>query len=92
MKTHKNKKIKTFKCNLCSYTTKHSTNLKRHQLHSHSEKYKCDECCRKFLSEEALKKHKVNHSENFVCEICEKKFCHKEMLTKHILKKHAQIR
>ncbi|GBL99802.1 Zinc finger protein 628 [Araneus ventricosus] len=84
--------IQIYACDLCSYTTFHSWNLKQHTLvHTGERPHKCSICSQGFTQKHALKRHLLIHTgqKPFKCDLCPKVYRHKTTLlehkTKHIL-------
>ena len=60
---HRGENSKTYKCNLCDYSTTQSGTLKRHKLiHTGEKPHKCDLCDYSTTTSQNLQKHKLIHS------------------------------
>ncbi|KAF4517566.1 hypothetical protein B566_EDAN005130 [Ephemera danica] len=93
----KRRKLKYFKCDLCTFCTPRAAFLQRHMLAAHlpAEKPKdwtCEECNKTFLDKYGLSQHKKLHSlKQFNCEEegCGSSFSHHCLLLRHCKKLHT---
>ena len=62
-----------YMCNICDFTTKYRSCLRRHYIiHNPSQKVKCGECDREFQTKSGLKLHLKGHAGEFACCSCGK--------------------
>lgn len=68
---------KTFKCNICLYSTKYKSDLKKHSsVHSGERLFKCEVCHQSFSMPHQLRRHSVIHTRKkpYSCDLCNMSF------------------
>ena len=86
-------------CEICCYTTRHSSLLHRHKQRYHSDGpgFQCEKCDRKFKIKEDLKKHSIVHSEEerelntTKCNVCDKSILKRNLGT-HMKTVHQKVK
>ena len=73
--SNKTPKTTNFKCDDCSFTTRHRANLKRHKQSYHEQRvlHECAECGKAYTTKFALNEHLKNIHEklkDFKCDLC----------------------
>ena len=72
MKLHTTEK-KQYKCEVCDYSTHHSSNLKQHtcmRKHTGDKPFKCDHCDYSSTQSGALQRHiNIMHTENVLVQL-----------------------
>lgn len=79
--------IRMFRCPVCGYMSKYSSNTKRHvDEHTASKDWVCEICGMSFKSNNRLQKHRIVHQKDrpFSCPLCSKKFKCNVVLTVHL--------
>jgi hypothetical protein len=88
MKTHCHDK-QPFKCSQCERKFFRIWQRTRHEsLHSHLNKFICEQCGRKFTSARYHEKHMNSHNRTHVCDICNGMYSSNSRLEKHRSKCH----
>ena len=74
---HKIGEVKTYKCDICVYTTIHAQSFKDHMInHKRIKPYKCPTCEKTFALERTMLQHniRVHNGAQYKCELCEQPF------------------
>ena len=82
----KTKKIRRFRCKLCSVVTESQAAANKHYRTNHPP-IKCPDCDTIFNNPNSLRRHKYTHLEmNYLCRTCGKRFPFESDLANHRLK------
>ena len=82
-----------YSCNLCSYTSGHKPNLKRHLLtHTGERPYACSLCPFRGNQKSHIENHMKRHTgeKPFACSKCDFRTARKATLQYHVSMKHQQ--
>ena len=84
---------KSFKCDICDYSSLHKQNLKKHieSVHEKTKPFKCDICDYRCSHKHHLKIHIGSVHEKtkpFKCDMCDYRCSHKPILKRHIESVH----
>jgi len=88
----RNRTNKCYKCQLCSFSSQHNSNLKTHMLvHTGERPFKCQLCSFSTSLKNSLKTHMPKHTGDypFKCHLCSYTTTRKYLLKRHHISKHA---
>ncbi|XP_063836977.1 zinc finger protein ZFP2-like isoform X24 [Ostrinia nubilalis] len=80
----------TFQCHICKANFRARRFLTEHMTKCHTDKFKCDVCCKRFGTKSRMMLHMRGHTgeRTFVCPVCKSAYIHKVTLNKH-MKSHS---
>ncbi|XP_054276818.1 zinc finger protein OZF-like isoform X2 [Macrosteles quadrilineatus] len=84
----------TLTCEICCILFEDSSSKKEHivQVHVEAQRFVCAVCGEAFVTEAAMKRHKVSHNHKFRCKFCELRFSKKRELYFHKVLEHNSIK
>ncbi|XP_041371257.1 zinc finger protein 236-like isoform X4 [Gigantopelta aegis] len=83
-------RIRTHKCDECSYQTFYTTNLLKHKRVHSGDYLMCPICPRRYSDQGQLSYHLMGHAGTLLCQVCGKKYTSMSGLHNHRRKQHPQ--